>query len=37
VIIVWTDEALRDDVGGWPIVHDVSTVVFNPKTGLMEM
>lgn len=35
--ILWTDAALADDVGGWPIIRDVSTVRFNAETGLMEM
>jgi hypothetical protein len=35
--IDWTDEALAADVGGWPIIRDVTTVILNPETGLMEM
>ena len=37
MIIEWDDAALVDDVGGWPIIRDIATVIFNPATGLMEM
>jgi hypothetical protein len=36
-VIIWTDAALADDTGGWPIIADVETVRLNPETGLMEM
>lgn len=35
--IIWDDAAIAADTGSWPIVLDLSTVIYNPVTGLMEM
>lgn len=35
--IIWDESALADDTGGWPIIIDLGTVIYNPATGLMEM